>query len=62
MIFLESNKKDETIERHLDHLERFTHVKTYHEFDYEIPHLEGGIPILGLSLESPYESPSSPHE
>jgi hypothetical protein len=43
-------------------LDRFTCVKTYHEFDDEIPHLEGGIPILGQSLESPYEAPSFPHE
>jgi hypothetical protein len=59
MIFLESSKKDETFERQLDHLDKFTHVKTYHEFDDEIPHVEGGIPILGQSLESPFEAPSS---
>jgi hypothetical protein len=59
VIFLESSKKDETVERQLDHLDRFTCVKTYHEFDDEIPHLEGGIPILGQSLESPFEAPSS---
>jgi hypothetical protein len=62
VIFLESTKKEETIERHLDHLDKFTHVKTYHEFDDEIPHLEGGIPILGQYLESPFEAPYSPHE
>jgi transposase InsO family protein/adenylate kinase family enzyme len=62
VIFLESTKKDEIVERQLDHLDRFTRVKTYHEFDDEIPHLEGGIPILGQSLESPFEAPSSPHE
>jgi hypothetical protein len=62
VIFLESTKKYETVERQLDHLDRFTHVKTCHESDDEIPHLEGGIPILGQSLESPFEAPSSPHE
>jgi hypothetical protein len=62
VIFLESTKKDEIVERQLCHLDRFTHVRTYHEFDDEILHLEGGIPILGLSLESPFEAPSSPHE
>jgi hypothetical protein len=62
VIFLESSKKDKIIERQLDHLERFTHVKTCHEFDDDIPHLEGGIPILGQSLESPFEAPSPPHE
>jgi hypothetical protein len=48
--------------RQPDHLDRFTHVKTYHEFDDEIPHLEGGVPVLCQSLESPFEAPSSPHE
>jgi hypothetical protein len=55
-------RKTKIVERQLDHLDRFTRVKTYHEFDDEIPHLEGGIPILGQSLESPFEAPSSPHE
>jgi hypothetical protein len=55
VIFIEFSKKDEIVERHLDHLDIFTHVKTYHEFDDENPHLEGGIPILGPSLESHYE-------
>jgi transposase InsO family protein len=62
VIFLESSKNDKIVERQLDHLDRFTHVKTYHEFDDEIPHLEGGIPILDQSLESPFEAPSPPHE
>jgi hypothetical protein len=62
VIFLESSKKDETAERQLDHLDKFTRVKTYYEFDDEISHLEGGIPFLGQSLESPFEAPSSPHE
>ena len=43
-------------------MEIFTCVKTYHEFYDEIPHLEGGIPILGQSMESPFVAPSSPHE
>jgi len=42
VIFLESIKNDKTIEQQRDHLNRFTRVKTYHEFDNEIPHLEGG--------------------
>jgi hypothetical protein len=60
--FLESIKKYETVERHVDHLDRFTRVNTYDEFDDEIPHIEGGIPILGQYMESPFEAPSSPHE
>jgi hypothetical protein len=42
-------------------LNRFTYVNTYHEFDDEIPHLEGQIPILDYSMESPFEVPSHPH-
>jgi adenylate kinase family enzyme len=41
-IFLESSKKDEIVERQLDHLDKFTRVKTYYKLDDEIPHLEGG--------------------
>ena len=62
VIFLESSKNDESVERKLDHLDKFTCVKTYHEFDDEIPHLEGGILILGQSLEYPFEAPYFPHE
>jgi hypothetical protein len=62
VIFLQSSKKDEIVEKQLDHLDKFTRVKTYHEFDDEIPHIKWGIPILGQYLESPFESPTSPHE
>jgi hypothetical protein len=41
VIFLIFTKNDKIVERQLDPLDRFTHVKTYHEFDDEIPHLEG---------------------
>jgi hypothetical protein len=51
VIFLESFENDKIIERQLDHLDNFTRVKTYHEFDDEIPHLEGGIlNISGISF------------
>jgi hypothetical protein len=60
VIFLESYKKDKYVERKLDHMDRFTRLKTYHEFDDEIPRIEGGIPILGQYLEYPFEEPSSP--
>jgi hypothetical protein len=62
VIFLESSKKDKIVERKLDHLDRLTRVKTYDEFDDELPHMEGGIPILGQSMESPFVAPSPPHE
>jgi hypothetical protein len=41
VIFLESTKNGKTVQQQLDHLHRFTHVKTYHEFDNEIPHMKG---------------------
>jgi hypothetical protein len=42
-------------------MDRFTHVKTYHEFDDEIPHIEGEIPILDQSLKYHFEVPSHSH-
>jgi hypothetical protein len=30
---------DKNIERQLDHLDRFTHLETYHEFHDDIPHI-----------------------
>jgi hypothetical protein len=60
VIFLESTKNDKTVEWKLDHFDRFTHVNTYHEFDNEIPHLEGGVPILDQYLESDFEVPYPP--
>jgi DNA gyrase/topoisomerase IV subunit B len=64
VIFLESSKNEKNIERQLYYLDKFISVKRYNEFDNEIPHIEGGIHILGQSMESPFyfEAPSSPHE
>ena len=64
VIFLETKKSDKSIERQLDHLEKFSHLNTYYEFDNEIPNLEGGILILDQdqSLEFPFEAPTPPHE
>ena len=39
VIFLEFSKNGKTIEWKLDHLDRFTHVKKYHDFDDDIPHI-----------------------
>ena len=63
-IFIKTNKNDKSIERKLDCLEKFSHLKTYYEFDNEIPNLEGGILILDhdQSLEFPFEAPTPPHE
>ena len=43
VIFLETNKNDQSIERQLDHLENYPHPKNYSENEYEIPNLEGGF-------------------
>ena len=43
-------------------MEIYPHPKTYSENEYEIPNLEGGIPILYQPLEFPYEAPTPPHE
>jgi hypothetical protein len=61
LIFLESSKNENIIERKLDHLDKSTRINTYHEFD-EIPHIEEGTHILDKSMESPFEAPSPPHE
>ena len=51
VIFLESSKSDKVVERQLDRLDRFTHAKSFQEFDSQIPHLEGRIPILNQTVE-----------
>lgn len=43
-------------------MDKFNHVKTFHEFDNDIPHLEGRIPLLDKSMESPSDALSTPHE
>ena len=40
----------------------FKHAKSFQEFDSQIPHLEGGIPILNQSMESSFEALSPSHE
>ena len=62
VIFLESSKSEKFVERQLDRLDRFTHAKSFQEFDNVIPHLEGGILILNQTLESCPEALSPPHE
>ena len=51
VIFLEFEKDAHSIEKQLSHLDRFQSKKFYHEWDNELPNLEGGIPFLGQSLE-----------
>eukprot|EP00253_Pinus_taeda_P007878 PITA_07878 len=62
VIFLESSKTDNVVERQLDRLDRFANEKSFQEFDNQIPHLEGGIPILDQHVESSSEEFSPPHE
>jgi len=62
VIFLESSKTDNVVERQLDRLDRFANAKIFQEFDNQIPHLEGGIPKLDQHVESSSEEPSPPHE
>ena len=62
--FLKLIKPYKSIERQPDHLQKFSHLKTYYEFDKEIPKLEGGIPILDQDqyLEFLFEAPTPPRE
>ena len=62
VIFLESSKSDNVVERQLDRLDRFVKTKSFQEFDNQIPHLEGGIPILDQHVESSSEEHSPPNE
>eukprot|EP00253_Pinus_taeda_P003063 PITA_03063 len=62
VIFLESSKADNVVERKLDHLDRFANAKSFQEFDNHILHLKGGIPILDQPVESSSEALSPPHE
>ena len=51
VIFLETNKNDKSIERQYDLMDNFSHLKTYYEFDNEIPHIEGGSRSwIGINL------------
>ena len=62
VIFLESSKSDNVVEKQLDYLDRFAKTKPFQEFDNQIPHLEGGIPILDQHVEYSSEEQSPLHE
>eukprot|EP00253_Pinus_taeda_P030432 PITA_30432 len=62
LIFLESSKSDNVVERQLDRLDRFAKMKSFQEFENQIPHLEGGIPIVDQHVESSSEEDSPPSE
>ena len=59
VIFLELSKTNNIVERELDCLDIFGHAKYFQEFDNEIPHLEGEIPIMDQSVESSSEALST---
>eukprot|EP00253_Pinus_taeda_P005716 PITA_05716 len=62
VIFLESSKSENVVEQQLDRLDRFTNAKSFQEFDNQIPHLEGGVPILDQPVDSSSEALPPPHE
>jgi len=43
-------------------LDRFAKAKSFQEFDNQIPHIEGGIPILDQHVESSSMEHSPLHE
>jgi transposase InsO family protein len=59
VIFLEFDKDALTVDKQLAHLDRFHSKKFYHEWDNELPNLEGGILVLDQSLEFPSTTTTS---
>jgi hypothetical protein len=53
VVFLEFAKDASTIDRQLNHLDRFSSNKFYYEWDNDLPHIEGGIHILDQSVDFP---------
>jgi hypothetical protein len=53
VVFLEFAKDASTIDRELNHLDRFSSKKFYYEWDNDLPHPEGGIHILDQSVDFP---------
>lgn len=46
VIFLESDKDNSTVDMQLAYLEKIASKKFYFEYDNDVPHIEGGVPIL----------------
>jgi transposase InsO family protein len=59
VIFLEFDKAPLTVDKQLARLDRFHSKKFYHEWDNDLPNLEGGIPVLDQSLEFQFPSTTS---
>jgi hypothetical protein len=58
-ILLEFDKDPLTVDKQLACLDRFHSKKIYHEWDNDLPNLEGGIPVLDQSLEFQFPSTTS---
>lgn len=59
VIFLESSNTNNIVEWQLDFLYKFNHENTYHEFDNDIPYIEGVISFLDQYIK--YPSKVLPH-
>jgi hypothetical protein len=59
VVFLEFAKDASTIDRQLNHLDRFSSKKFYYEWDNDLPHPEGGIHILDQSVDFPSTTPEN---
>ena len=59
VIFLEFDKDALSVDKQLAHFDRFHSKKFYHEWDNELPNLEGGILVLDHSLEFQFPSTTS---
>ena len=53
VVFLEFDKDASIVDRQLSHLDKFHSKNFYYEWDNELPHPEGGIHILGQSVDFP---------
>ena len=51
IILLEFDKDEHSIDKQLSHHDRFQSKKFYHEWDNELPTLDGVVPFLGQCLE-----------
>ena len=53
VVFLEFDKDASTVDRQLNHLDKFPSKKFYYEWDNDLPHPEGGIQILDQFMDFP---------
>lgn len=53
VVFPESGQDTSTVDRQFNHLEKFMSKKFFYEYDNNLPHPEGGIPILDYFVGFP---------